>query len=364
MSRTGPSAADEALLAELASRGINLTASRLERWRHVGLIPRPQQVWNGGGGSRVSFDEPVEVVADHVAAVAARARRGHPAVLTAVAVSADGYPVDDELLRAGHQMAMAGVAAVFAAIATAARARQASPPIDELDEAEQVAAVIVDGPANSAPWRHNLKANRDLTTPANVDDVLASATTAMAQLMAGGQPSPQALTELNAAVGIRAFAETLATDDRQDDMDGDETTAAVAEMMSALFAGGPIVPRLTAALDVPASALFAASRLVGGLWAILQNTGVLGPAEQIVPAPTGDNPQMHTIAVAWLLEHLRCDGIDIAPILQVGTALHVIDVHTARAMTDAATALQCWREDTVAEPPAQPSSVRALRVHR
>lgn len=353
MARTGPSVADQALLNELAGRGVTLPASRLERWRHVGLIARPRQHWSGGGGSRTRFDQPLDVVADHVAAVAARARRGQPAPLTAVAISADGYPVDGQLLRAGHRMSMATAAAVFADIAAAARAQRASPPIDELDEAEQVAAVILDGRANSAPWRRNLKAHRDLAAPDDVDLVLGSATTAMVQLIAGDQPSPGAMVELSAALGIRAFATALATDCHDSDMDSEDIAAAVADMMSALFAGGPIVARLTAALDAPASVLDAASRLVTGLWAVIDGSGALGQAFTMVPAPTGDNPPMHSIAVAWMLEHVRGDGIDIAPLLEIGSALALIDAPTAEAMSDAAATLLHWRANPAADSLAQ-----------
>lgn len=51
MTRSAPHSADRALLLLAASHGLSLTASKLERWRQAGLVPRPTPVWTAQGKS-------------------------------------------------------------------------------------------------------------------------------------------------------------------------------------------------------------------------------------------------------------------------------------------------------------------------
>lgn len=315
MTRTGPSVTDRALLEVLAARGVVVSASQLERWRHAGLVPRPRQVHLGRGGSRAQFDQPLEEVAEHVAAVAARSRRGQSAALTAVAVTADGYVVNGDLLREGHREAAGQAKAVFERwAAQAAASTDGRAPADELEAAEQLAgaALAWRGPTRRF-WRCNVAADAEVVASSTTEAVLESAVTAMIQLILGGDPSPGGVYEATVALGMRDFALAMAADEPRE-LDLDAREDAVATLMGEQFGGVPVLQRLVRVADAPPELLRAASTVAITLWTVLERSGVLGPVAAVLPAPTGDNPTFHTVAVAFVLHVATTAGLEAGPL--------------------------------------------------
>src|SRR6266540_192257 len=120
--RSRPSATDEELLAELQRRNVVCSATRLESWRRAGLAWRPGHVHLGRYGSKAVFEVELDTVADQVAAVAARRRRGVPAAITAVQVTADGWPVaEDALVEQGYKLLLGEILTMFDVLVAAAR---------------------------------------------------------------------------------------------------------------------------------------------------------------------------------------------------------------------------------------------------
>lgn len=314
MTRTGPSATDRALLEVLAAREVVVSASQLERWRHAGLVPRPRHVHLGRGGSRAEYDQPLDEVADHVAAVAARSRRGRSAGLTAVAVTADGYAVDGELLREGHREAAGQAESVFARWAQTAASVDGRAPADELEEAEQLAgaALAYDGPTRRF-WRRNLAADTEVVAGSSTEAVLESGVTAMTQLILGGHPSPAGVYEATVALGLRDFALALAVDDPAK-LDLDARGEAVATLMDEQFGGVPVLQRVARVASAPPELLRAASPVAVTLWTVVERSGVLDPIRALLPAPTGDNPIFHTVAVAFVLHLAETAGLEPDPL--------------------------------------------------
>ncbi|MDX2819238.1 hypothetical protein PV410_43125 [Streptomyces sp. PA03-5A] len=74
MARSGPSPADQELIAALAEQGLQVSLTQLERWRLAGLLPRHERHYLGRGRGSVSVLAPATV---QIAAVLARhARQG------------------------------------------------------------------------------------------------------------------------------------------------------------------------------------------------------------------------------------------------------------------------------------------------
>lgn len=98
MPRTAPSAADKALLQRLREEGLEVTQTRLERWRYRGLLPRPSVVKGRGAGS---FVEPHGEGVYAAATVLARSSgRGVPWQEGAAALVAYDLPLSTAALRA------------------------------------------------------------------------------------------------------------------------------------------------------------------------------------------------------------------------------------------------------------------------
>jgi hypothetical protein len=341
VTRTGPSAADKELLELLAARGVKVSGSGLERWRHVGLVPRPRHVHLGRRGSRAEYERPLEEVADHVAAVAARSRRGRSAALTAVAVTADGYVVDGELLREGHREAAGQAETAFARWSS--QAGEFAPgwvPVDELDWAEQLAAVMLTARTSTrAFWRRNVAADKELLVGSTVDAVLGSAVTAMLQLIVGGDPSPGGVYEAAVALGVRDFALALANGGEPTELNLEDREVAVANVLREQFDGVPIPDRLAAVVDAPAEALRAASAVAVTVWLLLDRAGALGLVAGVIPAPTGDNPAMHTVAVAIVLHMAATVGLDVEPLCQLAVEASLLNPDEAGRCVAAAAVL-------------------------
>ncbi len=341
MTRTEPSATDNTLLELLAVRGVVVTASQLERWRHVGLTPRPRQVHLGRGGSRAEYDQPLDKVADHVAAVAARSRRGRSAALTAVAVTADGYVVDAGLLRRGHQEAVAQAQAIVTTWLEQAQAVAADrPPADELEHAEQLAgAALARGGRTRTFWRRNVAADRQIVDGSSIDAVLESAVTAMVQLIFGGDPSPEAIYEATTAVGVQDLAVALATGGEADALTLEGRTKQVAALMQEQFNGVPVLHRLAEVADAPPEVLRAASTVAVTVWMLLDRSGVLGPVTAVVPPPTGDAPEMHTVAVAFVVHLAGTVGVQVEPVCEFAVAASLLSQEEASRCVAAAAVL-------------------------
>src|SRR5215467_2827981 len=74
MVRTGPSAADQQLISQLAARDLSVSATQLERWRHAGLLPRNSRHGSGRGRGSVSEASPEAV--EIAAALSRHTRQG------------------------------------------------------------------------------------------------------------------------------------------------------------------------------------------------------------------------------------------------------------------------------------------------
>lgn len=88
MTRTGPSRAEQALMQELRSRGVTVSASQLERWRRCGLLARNLRRGLGRGAGSVSELQPGTV--DYVEILASVATQGRNVQRTALALFASG----------------------------------------------------------------------------------------------------------------------------------------------------------------------------------------------------------------------------------------------------------------------------------
>ena len=96
------SEADRDLIAELAKRGLSVTARQLRRWRDEGRIPSPIQVSKGRGYGRRSVRYPAET-ADQAAAVAAIIGRGVKLRHVVLALFVERQPVTLDQVRAAYR---------------------------------------------------------------------------------------------------------------------------------------------------------------------------------------------------------------------------------------------------------------------
>lgn len=97
MPRRAESSADSRLRAALADQGLLVSRYQLERWRQLGLMPRPKVVRVGFGGSRVE-EHSAEVFT--VAEILAReSRRGRPWQQVALRIFESGLPLSESCLR-------------------------------------------------------------------------------------------------------------------------------------------------------------------------------------------------------------------------------------------------------------------------
>lgn len=88
MTRTGPSRAEQALMQELRSRGVTVSAAQLERWRRCGLLARNLRRGLGRGAGSMSELQPGTV--DYVEILASVATQGRSVQRTALALFASG----------------------------------------------------------------------------------------------------------------------------------------------------------------------------------------------------------------------------------------------------------------------------------
>ncbi|MFG1643139.1 hypothetical protein ACGFMK_22835 [Amycolatopsis sp. NPDC049252] len=164
------------MIQELDNRGTKIGASRLERWRQAGLLPRNVRRANGRG--KGSSSEVPPGVADYVevlAAASASGRNGHRAALTLFAVGAlqpdaanesDSLFVtyEDAVRRAFEWKIDRGNEALRQVRAAAAEPSERGDPLwadsveGRLDEAYRTAAMISEDPNDH---RHLLRAARE-----------------------------------------------------------------------------------------------------------------------------------------------------------------------------------------------------------
>jgi len=98
MPRGPQSEADRRLIDALAEDGLVVSAYQLERWRHLGLLPRTTRRGLGRGrGSTSSYPEGTVELA---VAVAAGMRRGRPARQVALSLFAESKAVPEPAVRA------------------------------------------------------------------------------------------------------------------------------------------------------------------------------------------------------------------------------------------------------------------------
>lgn len=341
MVRSAPGAGDRGLLAELARRDRgDITAYQLERWRGAGLLERTVIDCPGGGGSSSALAAPVARVADQVEVVAARAWPGRPLEVTAVAVSADGFDVSEAALRAGHARNLVDVNAMLErTVDRALAAWPGSRPRTGLDKATAVADWLLRQPGPRTLWRRNLARAGDLTVGSTVEKVLGSGVTAAMQLILTGRASDGGLYEFVTAMGLREFLDAMVGASNSRARDVDESALLVAPLVRTPATAGPGVSKLTSTLDAPIEQLRAAGVLAVALWAVLERIPALAPALRRLPAPTGDNPRMYTLAVAMLLRATAAEGIDVAPVVEFSTSVGLMTDREAQAMTEAGAVL-------------------------
>lgn len=206
MSRSPVSKADQALIAEVAARGVSISATKLERWRSVGLMPKPAVDRLGARGTSTTYlPEAVEIAA----AIGRLSRRGLPFRTVAVSLFSEGYPVPDELLTAGFRTLVRQFAADFATIRAQLRPDVAGVD-DLLADAEVMARRAIAGNGWSVRrMRHNLRANPPPdVTPANREAVLEGVVASMVRFMFGELPeSDDSLIEMVAAIGAQGAFE-------------------------------------------------------------------------------------------------------------------------------------------------------------
>jgi hypothetical protein len=213
MSRSAVSKADQALIAEVAAHGVSISATKLERWRSVGLMPKPAVVHLGARGTSTTYlPEAVEVAA----AIGRLSRRGLPFRTVAVSLFFEGYPVPDELLTDGFRTLVHQFTANFATMLA-----QLRPDVlgdgDLLADAEVIATrAIAENGRSVRRMRRNLRANPPPdVTPANREAALVGVLASMVRFAIGELPeSDDSLTEMVAAIGAQggfekpAWAET------------------------------------------------------------------------------------------------------------------------------------------------------------
>jgi hypothetical protein len=206
MSRRAVSQADQALIAEVAARGVSISATKLERWRSVGLMPKPAVDHLGARGTSTTYPpEAVEIAA----AIGRLSRRGHPFRTVAVSLFFEGYPVPDELLTDGFQTLVCKFTSDFATLLA-----QVPPNVldvgDLLSDAEAIATrTIAENGWSVRKMRRNLRKDPppDMT-PTNREAVLKGVLASIVRSASGELPeSDDSLTEMVAAIGAQGAFE-------------------------------------------------------------------------------------------------------------------------------------------------------------
>lgn len=340
--RSAPGSGDRELLAELAVRGReDIVASRLESWRGAGLLMPTVIVRYNGHGSSSVLGAPVSAIANQVEAVAVRTWRGRPYSTSAVAVTADGWMVDEELLRAGHAAHIEQVVGMldgFLGRALAVWTGRA--PRTQLDRAEAVASWMVDQPSPLLRrWKRNLARAVDVVDGSSVERVLQSGLSAAMRLILSGDGSDGGLYEFVTAQGLRKFVLAIATGEADPVLSVEEASEHVGMLMRASGIGGRALAHLGDALEVPGEQLRAASVVVVTLWDIVAAVPGMGSALKYCPKPNGDNPVAHSLAVAMVLRNTAVAGIDVEPIVDAALAWGLIGDPCAAAMRAAGATL-------------------------
>jgi hypothetical protein len=340
--RSAPGSGDRELLDELAVRGReDIGASRLESWRGAGLLAPTVVVRHNGRGSSSALAAPVRAVADHTEAVAARTWRGRPYSTSAVAVTADGWTVDEELLRAGHAAHIQQVLGMLHGFLGKALAAWTGPaPRTRLDQAEALASWMVDQPSPILRrWKRNLTRAADVVAGSSVERVLQSGLSAAMRLILSGDGSDGGLYEFVTAQGVREFVLAITAGEADPVLSVDEASERVGTLMRDSAIGGRALARLGDAFEVPGEQLRAASVVVVALWEVLAAVPGLSSALKYCPKPNGDNPVMHSLAVAMVLRNTAVAGIDVEPLVDAALTLGLIDDPGAAAMRAAGTTL-------------------------
>ena len=206
MSRSAVSQADQALIAEVAARGVSISATKLERWRSVGLMPKPAVNHLGARGTSTTYlPKAVEIAA----AIGRLSHRGHPFRTVAVSLFFEGYPVPDELLTDGFQTLVHQFTSDFATIR--AQLCPGGPDVgDLLADAEVIATrIIAENGWSVRRMRRNLRENPPSdVTPANREAALEGVVASMVRFAIGELPeSDDSLSEVVAAIGARGAFE-------------------------------------------------------------------------------------------------------------------------------------------------------------
>lgn len=322
--RSKPSATDEELLAELARRNVPCSATKLESWRRDGLAFRPKHVHLGRHGSTAVFEVELDTVADQVAAVAARRRRGVPAAVAAVQITADGWPVaDDDLVEQGYQRLLGEILGMFEVLVDAARQPDDE---DDLEVAERISTSLLATKTKlTRVWAANLAAApAPLAEP--VTSVLASAGTAMAQLLLGDDPHEDAVAEMVVAMGLGHLVDDLA---REHGL----------TLIRQGFARRPVLDRLRVAAEADADSIRAAGEIMSALWLLVEHWNLL-PPQLATLKPSGDAPEAFVFNVAICLVFGAGGCYDVAGLVEAGSEAGVLDRARAARVTAAAERLR------------------------
>lgn len=135
-----------------------MSATQLERWRKLGLLPRASQAWRGKYGSTCSLPEGSVELAT---ALGRHARRGRGWVDLALLAWLDGAPVKDAMLNRAIRAASRGLLQM--AVETIEKERATNPVPDgmELDPSFETAEIFA-RLATRGPVRSRVQADREL----------------------------------------------------------------------------------------------------------------------------------------------------------------------------------------------------------
>jgi hypothetical protein len=265
------------------------------------------------------YETELGVVADQVAAVAARRRRGVPAVVTAVQVTADGYAVADALLEQGYRLLLGEILDGLEALVDAARQPAYE---DDLEVAERIGAKLLSTKTKlTRSWTANLAAAPALLADASLSGVRESAVTAMAQLLIGDDPHDEAVEEMAVAIGVKGVVEDA----------GDAFEPALVRRG---LVARPVLDGLRAVQDTDAASIRAAAVLITSLWSVLERQASI-PGELRIFRPSGDDPHVFVLGVAIVLVVGAGNGYDVAGLIETGTATGALDQAQAERVAQA-----------------------------
>jgi hypothetical protein len=187
---------------------------------------------------------------------------------------------------------------------------------DELEVAERISTTLL---ASKTKLTRSRAANL-AAKPARLAEapVLASAVTAMAQLLIGGDPHEDAVDEMTVAMGVGDLLDAAGGCDLI--------------LIRQGFATRPVLSRLRAVQNADAGCIRAARDIMTALWSVIENLQSV-PADVSILRLSGGDPHMFALKVGILLVCGADNGYNVAGLLQAGRATGALDsAQTARVV--------------------------------